>query len=38
MHISDAEHGVMNPFLTNGYQGVIHAGLSNSNLSQEHIP
>ena len=35
---SNVEADVMNPFLTNGYQGVIHAGLGNGNYHKNIFP
>lgn len=35
---SNIDGDVMNPFLTNGYQGVIHAGLGNGNYHKDIFP
>lgn len=35
---SNVDADVMNPFLTNGYQGVIHAGLGNGNFHKNIFP
>lgn len=35
---SNVDADVMNPFLTNGYQGVIHAGLGNGNYHKNVFP
>lgn len=35
---SNVEADVMDPFLTNGYQGVIHAGLGNGNYHKNVFP
>ncbi len=35
---SNIDGDVMNPFLTNGYQGVIHAGLGNGNYHKNIFP
>ncbi len=35
---SNVDADVMNPFLTNGYQGVVHAGLGNGNYHKNVFP
>lgn len=35
---SNVEANVMDPFLSNGYQGVIHAGVGNGNLHKNILP
>lgn len=35
---SNVEADVMNPFLNNGYQGIIHAGVGNGNIHQNLFP
>lgn len=35
---ADIDADVMNPFLTNGYQGIVHAGLGNGNYHKNLFP
>lgn len=35
---SNVEADVMNPFLNNGYQGIVHAGVGNGNIHQNLFP